>query len=145
MRRISMMVSAVALVAGAAFAHTGVKNAAVMARMDGMSQMGEAVKTLGQMAKGEIAFDAMAAKQAAAAIAKHAAETPALFEAPEDDPKSEAKAEIWENFADFTDKSVALEKLALELSEELADRSDLPAAMASLGDACSACHKAYRE
>ena len=131
--------------AGAAFAHTGVKNAAVKARMDGMSAIAAEMKTLGQMAKGDIAFDPVTAKAAAATIAKLAAETPILFEAEEDDPKSEAKAEIWDSFADFTAKSDRLEVLALELSDSIAAERDLASAMKSLGATCQACHKDYRE
>ncbi len=130
--------------AGAAFAHSGVKNAAVKARMDAMSAIAGEMKTLGQMAKGAATFDAGAARAAAAGIAKHAAETPTLFEAEEDDPKSEAKAEIWDNFADFAAKSDRLEVLALELADSIAAESDLAPAMKSLGDACQACHQDYR-
>ncbi len=145
MRRQVTLTAITLTLAGAAFAHTGVKNGAVKARMDGMSAIAAEMKTLGQMAKGAIAFDAGMAKAAAATIAKHAAETPILFEAEEDDPKSEAKAEIWMNFADFTAKSERLEALALELSDSLAAESDLASAMKSLGAACQACHKDYRE
>ena len=145
MRRPIALTAITVTLAGAAFAHTGVKNAAVKARMDGMSAIAAEMKTLGQMAKGAIAFDAGMAKAAAANIAKHAAETPTLFEAEEDDPKSEAKAEIWENFADFTAKSDRLEALALELSLGIAVESDLATAMKSLGATCQACHKDYRE
>ncbi|NNE89300.1 MAG: cytochrome c [Silicimonas sp.] len=131
--------------ASAAIAHEGVKNAAVKARMDAMSGIGAEMKTLGQMAKGQTAFDPGAAKAAAAAIAEHAASTPALFEANADDPKSEARAEIWENFADFTAKSRELEQIATNLSTSIATEADLSAAMKSLGANCQACHKAYRE
>lgn len=145
MRR-QVALSAVGLaLAGAAFAHTGVKNAAVKARMDSMSAIATEVKTLGQMAKGVTAFDPGTAKAAAAAIAKLAADTPVLFEAKADDPKSEAKAEIWENFADFTTKSERLETLALELTDNLSAESDLASAMKLLGATCQACHKDYRE
>lgn len=133
------------MLAGAAFAHTGVQNAAVKARMDGMSAVANEMKTLGQMAKGATAFDPVKAKGAAATIAKHAAEMSDLFRAEEDDPKSEAKVEIWENFADFTAKSERLEILALDLSESIAVQSDLATAMKSLGSSCQACHKDYRE
>ena len=145
MRR-PLTVAAIALVlAGAAFAHTGVKNAAVKARMDSMSAIAAEMKTLGQMAKGAIAFDPEAAKAAAVTISEHAAEIPILFEAEENDPKSEAKAEIWDSFADFTAKSDSLEVLALELSDSIATESDLASAMKSLGATCQACHKDYRE
>ena len=144
MRKISITAAAL-VVAGAAFAHTGVKNPAVKARMDAMSAIGAEMKVLGQMAKGETTFDAKRAKSAAAAIAKHAAATPKLFKAPEDDPKSEAREEIWSNFSDFSAKSKDLQKVAAQWSEDLGSKSDLPKAMKALGETCKACHKAYRE
>lgn len=144
MKSTTLLCTAV-LFAGAAFAHTGVKNANVMARMDAMSGIGAEMKVLGQMAKGVTPFDQSAARAAAAAIAKHAAETPALFEAEEDDPKSEAKAEIWTNFDDFTQKSLELEGIALGLSTSIANEADLAEAMKTLGANCQSCHKAYRE
>jgi len=133
------------IAAGAAFAHGGVKNAAVMARMDAMSSIGAETKALGKMAKGETKFDAKAARAAAALIAKHAAATPDLFRAREDDPKSEALPTIWTNFEDFTEKSHALEALAMKYSQAIKQPSDLAQAMAELGKSCKACHKIYRK
>lgn len=145
MKKVYLCTAAALLVASAAFAHNGVKNAAVMARMSAMSGIGAEMKTLGEMAKGAVSFDANTAKAAAAAIAAHAAKTPALFEAEEDDPKSEAKAMIWTNFADFTAKAIALESVALELSTSITVSDDLGAAMKALGDTCKACHTDYRQ
>ena len=139
-------IAALALVAaGTAVAHTGVKNETVKARMDGMSAIAAQMKTLGQMAKGAAAFDAETARSAAGAIARHASQTPSLFEEPADDPKSEAKPEIWANFADFTAKSGRLEALAQELTSSISTKDDLAVAMQSLGSACQACHKVYRQ
>lgn len=143
--RKTMIFAAAIVVAGAAFAHTGVKNAAVKARMDAMSAIGAEMKVLGQMAKGATEFNATRARAAAATISKHAAATPKLFKAKEDDPKSEARDEIWTNFSDFSAKSKDLQRVAAEWSEDIGSRSDLPRAMKSLGATCKACHKAYRE
>lgn len=143
--RKTMIFAATLVVAGAAFAHTGVKNAAVKARMDAMSAIGAEMKVLGQMAKGATEFNATRARAAAATISKHAAATPKLFKAKEDDPKSEARDEIWTNFSDFSAKSKDLQRVAAKWSEDIGSRSDLPRAMKSLGATCKACHKAYRE
>ena len=131
--------------ATAALAHSGVQNAAVKARMDGMSAIGENLKIIGLMAKGETAFDADAARSAAAEIARHASETPALFEAQEEDPKSEALPSFWENFDDFTTKANAMEKVALGLSTSIQAADDLGLAMDALGGTCKACHSQYRQ
>lgn len=136
----------IAFIAGTtALAHQGVQNAAVKARMDGMSAIAENMKTLGQMAKGATEFDAEVARSASASIAKHASETPGLFKANETDPKSEARPEIWSNFEDFTAKATELETIATGLSTSINDPSDLNAAMSALGANCKSCHSVYRE
>lgn len=145
MRQTTLLAALGLCLAGAALAHTGVKNAAVMARMHGMNAIAAEMKTLGEMAKGAAPFDAAAARAAAASIARHAAETPALFEAEEDDPKSEAKPEIWQDFSDFTAKSTELEKIAGGLAESIQVEADLRPAVAALGGTCQSCHKLYRE
>lgn len=131
--------------ASAALAHGGVQNAAVLARMDAMKAIGDATKTLGEMAKGAVAFDADAARAAAQTIAMHAGDTPALFEAREDDPKSEALPGIWEDFEDFTARANDLERLAGDLATGLDSPEALRAGLGQLGQACKACHTEYRE
>ena len=145
MTKVYIVAVATILAATAALAHSGVKNAAVKARMDAMNAVGEEMKTLGLMAKGVSTFDANTAKAAANAIARHAANTPDLFRAKEDDPKSEATPAIWANFKDFTAKAVAMESAANGLSRSIASIDDLGPAMKALGDTCKACHGDYRE
>ena len=141
MKRIVLIVAVVA--ASAAFAHEGVKNPVVKARMDGMIQLGAATKVLGGMAKGEAAYDKAAAEAAVQNIKSEAARIAALFEANEDDPKSEALPAIWENYADFSAKADALGSVAKAVSVGSLD--DLRAAMPQIGAACKACHQTYRE
>lgn len=138
--------TALALAVGTmALAHTGVQNPAVMERMEAMKSIGESMEVIGTMAKGERPFDADAADAAARAIARHAAETPALFEAREDDPESEALPAIWEDFDDFTEKALELEATAREVAGSVETQADLREAVATLGAACKACHSEYRE
>ena len=129
----------------AALAHQGVQNAAVKARMDGMSAIGANMKTLGAMAKGQVAFDAGQAKEAAAAVAQEAARIPSLFEAQETDPKSEALPVIWSEFDRFTAIADDLEAAATVAASALNGPEDLGPALKAIGGQCSACHKAYRE
>lgn len=129
----------------AASAHEGVKNPAVMKRMQGMTEIAAQLQVIGDMAKGEAAFDAKAARAAASGIATHAAAAPALFEAREDDPKSEAKPAIWENFEDFSRLSLELEEIATDLSATISAPDDLRPALQRLGQNCKACHTDYRE
>lgn len=128
-----------------ALAHEGVKNPAVMKRMHGMKEIGSDLKVLVQMAKGETLFDQSVAQAAAASIATRAVEAPELFEAKEDDPKSEALPAIWNNFDDFTAKSKALEKVALRAITSMATLEELRPALQEIGAACTQCHRTYRE
>ena len=139
------LVVSLAFAATATLAHEGVQNPAVLERMNGMSAIAERVEVIGQMAKGITEFDQSAARSAAAEIARHASEAPDLFEAREDDPKSEALPEIWENFDDFTAKSLELETIATELSVSIATPEDLPTALRKLGTNCKSCHQIYRK
>lgn len=126
-------------------AHTGVQNPAVLARMDSMKAMGEATKVLGEMAKGVTGFDAAAARAAMGRLAAEAARTEALFEAPEQDPKSEALPKIWDSWDDFLARSAALEQTATRLQTGLDDLDAVRAGLGEIGTACKACHSEYRE
>ncbi len=131
--------------AGAAIAHSDiskVQNEAVKARMMAMSTIGKNVKTLGMMAKGGAPFDSAKAAAAAAAIAGQAHDVPSLFEAEETDPESEAKPEIWTNYADFTTKAEAM--LAAAESFDSSSLDTLKASLGKLGGTCNDCHKEYR-
>ena len=141
----STLILASLTLATAALALQGVKNPAVKARMDAMGVIGDNTQVLGHMAKGATPFDAARARAAAAAIAHHAATTPALFEAREDDPKSEAMPAIWDNFNDFAIKAMALQTAAESAAHGVATPQDLRAALGEIGAACKSCHQTYRE
>lgn len=144
MKTANRILAAVALVAAtAAVAQSAVENPAVKARVAAMKTIAMNTKALGDMAKGAVAFDAAAAGSAAAAIAEQAALVPGLFEAQEDDPESEAKAEIWANFDDFTAKANGLETAAAAATTDSLD--GVRASLGQIGGACAACHKVYRE
>lgn len=132
------------LAAGAAVAHEGVKNPAVMARMDGMSTIGAETKILGQMAKGEKPFDAAAAQAASAKIAAEAARIEALFKAQEDDPMSESLPAVWTDFPNFVAKAKTLQEAALKASD-VTTKDALEPSLREIGATCSACHKVYRK
>ena len=139
-----MICVAAVLAASVVYAHDGVKNPAVMARMEGMSAIADSMKVLGGMAKGAVSFDATAANEAAGVIAVEAARIPVLFQVEETDPKSEAKPEIWTNFNDFSDRADSLEEVASELSGSIETAEDLGGAMKALGETCQSCHSTYR-
>lgn len=143
MRRLAVL--SLICAASAVAAHEGVKNPAVTARMEGMKRIAAETKVLGEMAKGTTEFDRAAARRAAASIARHAAQAPGLFEAPEDDPKSESLPAIWDNFDDFAAKSLEMEKIALGLSRSISSVGDLRPAVQRLGATCTSCHEVYRK
>ncbi len=140
MKRIVFLVAVLA--ASTALAHQGVKNPAVQARMHGMMELGGATKVLGDMAKGTQSFDAAAAKAAMQKIQDEAARIESLFEANEDDPKSEALPGIWTDFADFTAKA---QDLSVAASAEVTSLEDVQAVLPKIGATCSPCHKIYRQ
>lgn len=129
--------------ATAVFAHGGVTDPVVLARMEAMKRIGGNVKVIGDMAKGEAAFDADAVQTALNAIQAEAAEIPAYFEQQILVDGSEALPAIWQNWDDFVAKSSDLEVAAGSLNVSSAD--DLGAALQQIGGACAGCHKSYRE
>lgn len=135
----------VACIALPVAAHDGVHDPAVKARMDAMSVIGAQMKVLGNMAKGQVAFDASAAQAAAALVAEQAAAVPALFETQVDDPKSEADPAIWTNYPDFSAKAGDLQDAAQTAAGSMSSLDDLRASLGAMGGTCKACHGPYRE
>ena len=128
--------------ATAVFAHSGVKDPEVMARMDAMSAVGKATQTIGDMARGKTPLHQAKARMARDTISLNAGKIPALFESKATDPKSEALPAIWDNWTDFTARAEAMEKAALAL--DFSDRGTLNTTLRDLGATCAGCHKRYR-
>ncbi len=144
MTRFKIAIFTASLVATAAFAHDGVQNLAVKERMKAMETIGANMKILAGMARGQTTFDADAANAALATMATVAATVPDLFEAQEDDPKSEAADEIWTNWDDFVAKAGALENAASTAAGSVSDAASLGAAMGAVGGTCKSCHQEYK-
>ena len=142
LRRRACVAVLVTTLAGTAYAHSGVENPAVMARMHVMKDIAAALETLGDMAKGKRAYDADLAAVSKARLAAKARATAGAFEAPEDDPKSEARAEIWDNWSDFVLKTRAMEDAVAAL--EVGSAAEIGAGLRPIGQTCTACHRAYR-
>jgi cytochrome c556 len=107
---------------------------------DNGAQAGVVVK----MIKGEAPYDAAAAKAAMEKIAANAAEIPADFAPGSEGGK--ALPAIWENFADFEAKAMAL-KTAAEAAAAAADKGveAFGPAFGAVGQACGACHQTNRQ
>jgi cytochrome c556 len=137
-----LFLTTLALSGTLAFAHSGVKNPAVMARMNLMSDVGAATKVLGEMAKGTRPFDADTASTARATLLKDADQIALLFEAEEGDPKSEALPDIWTDWAGFMNQTDKMRKATESL--DVSSLDTLREGMAAIGQSCSSCHEAYR-
>jgi cytochrome c556 len=125
-----------------AAAHTGVKDPSVKARMDAMGEIKDAFGLLGSMAKGNAPFDAAAAASARAHLITRANQIPSDFADKATDPMTEARPAIWQNWGDFTAKSMAMAAAfeALDVQSE----TTLRAGFKQAGASCIACHKSYR-
>lgn len=121
----------------------------VKQRNDVMEALSKNLKTLGDMAKGEQAYDAAVAAEAATLLVAAAQIDPdtlyidgtstAEFE------KTRAKPEIWDNLEDVKAKSAALADAAVAMEAAAGvDLASLQAAMGPLGQSCGSCHKVYR-
>jgi len=135
---------ALVCLAGAALAHDGVRNPAVMARMENMSDMGEHMEVLVTMTRGTAPFDANAANAALIGLSQASAETIPLFEPEERDPRDEASPDVWTQFEEFSRLASELEQTTHALSGTITAPADLGPTLRSVGQACAACHDLYR-
>ena len=127
----------------AVFAHEGVQNPQVMARMTLMTDIAKEMEAFSAIAKEETAFDAEAVKQRADNLAAHARGIITLFEMEASDPKSEAREEIWTDWSGFTTATEEMERAAQALgSTNTLD--GFRSAFRGVGQSCTACHKDYR-
>jgi cytochrome c556 len=144
MKKTTLAITLIAL-GTAALAHGGVKDKEVMARMAVMETIGDQMKILGTMAKGQAPFDADAANAALIEVAAQSAQIAPMFETKADDPKSEALPIIWEQWEDFAKLASDAETTAEGLAGTISAEADLGPAMVQIGEACKACHSKYRE
>ena len=115
-----------------------------------MLQMASDLGTLGGIAKGTTPYDATLATKASSNVAAigsviSMAQFPAGSEY-EKSADSYSLPDIWAKQDDFLAKIVDLNNAADAMKTASAtDAASIGAAMAQLGGACSACHKAYRQ
>jgi cytochrome c556 len=127
-----------------ALAHEGATGV-VKERMDLMDRQKEDMKILGLMAKGKTPFDAAKAAEAARDIEATSAKIPELFPEGSGGGHSEAKAEVWGKWDEFTGKAEALAGAAKDLATALdAGSPEWKASFQKVTDACKTCHKTFR-
>ncbi|MBG6176439.1 cytochrome c556 [Labrenzia sp. EL_208] len=132
---------------GAAWAHGGATGI-VKERMDAMTEISRNVKLVGQMLKGNAAYDGVEIARAGQAIATHAGDAMIkLF--PEGSLKapSEASPSIWNEWTQFSGYADSLQTSAQSLkglAEQGADQKAVAAAFGKMAGTCKACHEAFR-
>ena len=142
MRKTIIIAVTAAAVAGTAWAHNGVSDPTVKARMELMMTIKKATAVIGGMAKGKIEFDAQKATEAKAVLARAAARIDSAFEQPATDPLSEARPDIWQDRDGFAAKTDEFEAAATAL--DVTSLENLRAGLGDIGKSCGGCHKAYR-
>ncbi len=127
-----------------AFAHNGATGI-VKERMDGMSAMGKALKSMSEMVKGKRAYDADAMRRLAVQIKSHSGDQMLrLFPEGEVQPASEATPKIWTDWERFSELAINLETVAQSLVDTAEDGID-ETAFKSIAGACAACHNDFRQ
>ena len=130
------------LVGGVALAGQATDPDAKM-RQDLMDANGAAMKVLGGMASGDVAFDATAAAAAVKALVDDAANIPVAFKNQgAADPKSAAKPEIWTNWDAFVKNAAALGTAASAMDTTSLD--GIKAGLGAVGGACKTCHTDFK-
>ena len=130
-------------IAAVALAHTGATGV-VKERMDGMGAMGKALKSMSQMVRGDLAYDADTMAGYARAIEAHSGEAMlTLFPEGSLDHPTEAKPEIWSDWARFSELSMELKEVAHSLVVA-APEGVSDAALKEITGLCAACHDDFR-
>lgn len=133
---------------GAALAQDAISNA-IKARQAQMTLYAFNIGQLGAMAKGAMPYDAATAQAAADNLVHmtslHAA---AMWVADSDEMSADntrALPALWENFPDVIAKSKTTADAALVMQAAAGTGVDgIRSSIGALGQACGACHKAYR-
>ena len=138
-----------ALFASVSSAHGGATGI-VKERMDSMSVMSKAAKSLGAMTRGKTEYDPNEVAALALAIARHADKIPGYFPDTKESRRgkgTEALPSIWENKPDFEAKAGELAEQGKALARLAAggDRETALEQFRAIGKSCSGCHRDYRQ
>lgn len=116
----------------------------IAARQEAMKGVGGAMKAIKAAVEGNMAADAVAHGEKIAATMKL---VPGLFPKGSDQGETDAKPEIWAEWAKFeqaaADTGAAAEKLAMVAKG--GDAAATGEALKALGGTCGGCHKPFRK
>ena len=142
MHRAPITLALTLALSGMALAHADTKDPTVRAWMANMKAIAAETKRIGQMVRGQTAFDADASNAALAKIAAHSAEIPTLFKIPAVDPTSEARDLIWSDWDAFEAEARALTEASS--GPEVTSEVELRAALGRIAATCKSCHGTYQ-
>lgn len=132
------------LVGGQVFAHENMEElpaGPIRERHELMEGIGDHAKKIGGALK-QGTTEGVA--PAAEAIHMKAEKIVSLFPKGSTDPKSRAKPEIWENWAEFERLATSLGKDSAALAKTAREGGDVPPAAQQMFDNCKACHDRFR-
>ncbi|WP_196223430.1 cytochrome c [Roseibium sp. RKSG952] len=128
-----------------AYAHTGATGL-VKERMQGMEAIAAATRQVGQMLKNPTGYDAVSVEESARIIQAHAGQNmTALFPEGSLEPPTEARPEIWTDWATFEEYAKDLQKQASSLEIEAEQGPDIARPrFGKLAASCKSCHEQFR-
>ena len=136
-----------------AFAHDGATGV-VKERMDFMSNLGAAMKSLSKIVKGRVEFDSDKVLELTAQLREHSGTNlTKLFPKGSLDKPTTAIPEIWQNWDKFNGLAESLYQRAKDMSTITQDKSIQPEdrieamsrAFKRVAKICSACHRDFRK
>ena len=129
------------------YAHSGAKGM-VKERMEMMKGMGDAMKTMGAMFKGEAPFEPAVVAKKAALLAKHAKMIPDMTPEGSNDDPSEALPIIWQEWDGYVTSANKLadegEKL-VGVASNGAELAETRAQFINVSKTCGTCHDRFRK
>ncbi len=119
-------------------------------RMDSMSEMGDAMKTMADMVKGKSKYDQSIIQDSAITLSGHSEKILEYFPDTDDSRNAEtsdALPAIWKSWDRFTELSKGLEDVVDDLNQAALsdDKRILRLAFSKTAKACSACHDDFRK
>jgi len=139
-----VVIALLAAFATSVWAHGGATGI-VKERMDLMSALGSSMKQLSKIIRKKIPYKAEEVREIAKKIEAHADENMTkLFPKGSLKKPSEAKPEIWQDWAAFKELSKRLAGEARALNAAANASGPPVAAIRALGKTCTACHKDFR-
>jgi cytochrome c556 len=128
-------------------AHSG-STGIVKQRMDAMSDMASAMKSMASAIKGREGFDRNLFVQSGEMIAGHSEMLPMLFPEGSIEGSSESLPAIWQQWDDFVSINTGMKANAealVEMAQAGSELRPLTKQFAKLASDCKACHKDYRQ